>query len=214
ELFKNAVSGAKLQIVPSPQFQSRPEGMFRVTTKGEQVLTQVQLSNYRAAITKNILLDDGLETKREFEIESELLGQTRRFTIPASEFRMMDWPIDEMGPAAITFPNQREYARTAIQSHSMTAEEQTVYTHTGWRKVNGCWIFLHAGGAIGGAGIVSELDVRLFGSINRYELRLPVDSDGLASAVRASLRLVELAPPTISFPLLAATCRAVFGDAD
>jgi len=36
----------------------------------------------------------------------------------------------------------------------------------------------------------------------------------LTSAVKASLRLVELGSPSISFPLLAATCRAVFGEAD
>lgn len=89
--------------------------MFRVTTRGEQLLSQVQLSNYRAAITTNIRLDDGVETKREFDIESELMGRTFRFTIPASEFASMDWPIEQMGPAAITFPNQRDYARTAIQ---------------------------------------------------------------------------------------------------
>ena len=73
ELFETSVSGARLHIVLPPQFQSRPEGMFRVTTKGEQ-LSQVQLSNYRAAITTNIRLDDGVETRREFEIESELMG--------------------------------------------------------------------------------------------------------------------------------------------
>jgi len=115
ELFERSVSGARLQVVLPPQFQSRPEGMFRVTTRGEQLLSQVQLSNYRAAITTNIRLDDGVETKREFDIESELMGRTFRFTIPASEFASMDWPIEQMGPAAITFPNQRDYARTAIQ---------------------------------------------------------------------------------------------------
>ena len=50
--------------------------------------------------------------------------------------------------------------------------------------------------------------------MSRYELRLSGGPDTLASAVKASLRLVELGPPSISFPLLAATCRAVFGEAD
>lgn len=36
----------------------------------------------------------------------------------------------------------------------------------------------------------------------------------LRDAVSASLRLVELGPPSIGFPLLAATFRSVFGDAD
>ena len=213
ELFGKSVSGARLQVVLPPQFQSRPDGMFRVTSKGEQ-LSQVQLTNYRAAITTNIRLDDGVETKREFEIESELLARTFRFTIPASEFARMDWPIERMGSAAITFPNQRDYARTAIQSFSMTAEERCIYTHTGWRNVDGRWLFFHAGGAISDTGAVSDVNVRLVGPMSRYELRLPADSDALKSAVTASLKLVELGPPAISFPLLAATYRAVLGDAD
>ena len=213
ELFDKSVSGARLHVVLPPQFQSRPEGMFRVTTKGEQ-LSQVQLTNYQAAITTNIRLDDGVETKREFEIEAELMGRQFRFTIPASAFAGMDWPIEQMGPAAITFPNQRDYARTAIQSDSLTAKERCIYTHTGWRNVGGIWLFLHAGGAICGAGDVSDVEVRLAGSMSRFELRSASQPNALVSAVRASLKLVELAPPSISFPLLAATYRAVFGDAD
>src|SRR6516164_7566020 len=71
ELFQNSVPGARLHVVIPPQFESRPNGMFRIITKGER-LSQVQLSNYRAAIKTNIHLDDGVETKREFEIEAEL----------------------------------------------------------------------------------------------------------------------------------------------
>src|ERR1700730_18330304 len=102
DLFERSISGARLQVVLPPQFQSRPDGMFRVTTKGER-LTQVQLTNYQAAIITNIQLDDGVETKREFAIDCELMGRRFRFTIPASEFASMDWPIERMGSAAITF---------------------------------------------------------------------------------------------------------------
>jgi hypothetical protein len=213
ELFETSVSGSRLHVVPPPQFQSRPEGMFRVTTRGEQ-LSQVQLSNYRAAITTNIRLDDGVEMKREFEIESELMGRTFRFTIPASEFASMDWPIERMGSAAITFPNQRDYARTAIQWFSLTATEKYIYTHTGWRNVDDRWIYLHAGGAITAAGEVPDVNVRLFGPLSRYELCPPTSPSATETAVKASLRLVDLGPRTSSFPLLAATCRAVFGGAD
>jgi len=213
KLFEKPIAASRLQVVLPPQFQSRPEGMFRVTNKGEH-LVETQLSNYRASVITNVCLDDGVETKREFEVQSELLAQTYRFTIPASEFASMDWPIERMGSAAITFPNQRDYARTAIQSASMTADERCIYAHTGWRQVDGRWLFLHAGGAICGTGAVPDVKVRLLGTLSRYELRLSAGPDTLASAVKASLRLVELGSPSISFPLLAATCRAVFGEAD
>ncbi|MCX6620881.1 MAG: DUF3854 domain-containing protein, partial [Acidobacteria bacterium] len=213
KLFEKPIAAPRLQVVRPPQFQSRPDGLFRVTNKGEQ-LVETQLSNYRASIVTNICLDDGVETKREFEVESELTGRTFRFHIPASGLASMEWPIEQMGPHAITFPNQREYARAAIQSFSVTAEERRVYTHSGWRKVDGHWLFLHAGGAICGSGAVPDITVRLLGTLSRYELRPPAGPDTLASAVKASLQLVELGSPSISFPLLAATCRAVFGEAD
>ena len=213
ELFDKSASGNRLHVVQPPQFRSQAEGLFRVTTRDGQ-LSQVQLSNYQAKIKTNIRLDDGVETKREFEIEAELLGRRFRFTIPASAFAGMDWPIEQMGPAAITFPNQRDYARTAIQSDSLTAKERCIYAHTGWRNVGGIWLFLHAGGAICSAGDVSDVEVRLAGSMSRFELRSASQPNALVRAVRASLKLAELAPPLISFPLLAATYRAVFGDAD
>jgi hypothetical protein len=213
ELFARAVSGARLEVVPPPQFESRPNGMFRVVRKGE-LLSQSQLSNYEAAIKTSITLDDGVETSREFEIEATLMGRPLRFTIPAPEFARMDWPIERMGATAITYPNQKDYARTAIQSFSFAAPERVIYTHTGWRKVDGKWLFLDAGGAIGDKGLVSDVAVRLSGSINSYQLRLPAGADALRTAVRAGLRLLELGPPPISFPLLAATYRAVLGGAD
>jgi len=213
ELFGRPVNGMRREVVNPVQFQSRPEGMFRILTRGEH-LSETQLSNYSATIRTSLTLDDGIETKREFEIESELMGRNFRFAIPASQFSGMDWPIEQMGPGAITFPNQKEYARTAIQWYSMTAEDRRIYTHTGWRKVGGLWLYLHAGGAIGAAGAIGGVNVRLPSGLSRYELRLPIGPEPMALAVRASIRLVRLGPATIAFPLRAATCRAAFGDSD
>jgi hypothetical protein len=213
ELFEKPISSTTLQVVRSPQFQSRPEGMSRVTTRGEQ-LVEIHLANYRASIVTNFCLDDGVETKREFEIECELMGRQFKFIVPAVRFAPMDWPIEQMGPYAITFPNQKEYARAAIQSFSMSAEERRVYTHSGWRNVDGRWLFLHAGGAIDAEGSVPDVNVRLPGALSRYELSLPSTPEALTAAVRTSLRLIDLAPPSTGFPILAAIFRAVLGGAD
>ena len=151
ELFADSVSGARLEVRMPTQFQAKPEGMFR--TMGRDQLVLVQMTNYRATITANIRLEDGVEVRREFEIESELMGRRFSFTIAASEFAKMDWPIERMGAAAITFPNQREYARTAIQSFSVTAEERShlYVTRVGvaWTG-NGSTFMLT--GAVGGCG--------------------------------------------------------------
>lgn len=119
----------------------------------------------------------------------------------------------EDGARAITYPNQREYALTAIQTLSAGTKEQHVYKHTGWRNVNGRWMFLHASGAISDLGGLSDVDVRLTGPLVHYELR-SAPAEMLAEAITASLRLIGLVPKSIGYPLLAATYRAVFGGAD
>jgi hypothetical protein len=212
-LFDTAVYGGRLHVVIPPQFQATPDGMFRITSRGN-VQSKIQLTNFCAAIVTNIKTDDGVETSREFEIEAELFGQRHRFTIPAAEFAAMNWHLERLGAAAIVFTNQRGYAQTAIQSLSLTATEKCIYTHTGWREVDGNWIYLHAGGAVGPSGAISHMEVRLPGAVERYELRLPTSPTALRLAVSASLKLLELAPPAVSFPLYAGLCRSIFGDAD
>jgi hypothetical protein len=212
ELFEQAVSGVRCEIVPSPQFTSEADGMYRVIRKGE-VQTKHRLTTFAAEVTANIILDDGVETSREFRITAELMAQRYEFTVTAAEFSAMEWPIKQLGVSAITFPNQLQYARTAIQNRSFAAEHRRIYMHTGWRNFNGRWVYLHAQGALDNAGAVSDINIRLSGQMQAYALSLP-SKDALVAAVRASLRLVELAPPTISFPLLAATYRAILKHAD
>jgi hypothetical protein len=212
-LFDQPKNAIRPDIVLPPQFHSRPQGLFRSILKGED-LRETQLTNYTASINTSIVLDDGVETQREFEIQAEVFGRRFRFTIPASEFAAMEWPIKLMGPAAITYPNQKDYARTAIQWFSIGAEERRIYTHTGWREIDGHFLYIHAGGAIGAEGLISGIQVRLAGSLGRYQLSLTQDREGLVKAIGASLRLVDLGSPTVSFPLRAATFRAIFGGCD
>lgn len=214
DLFHNSVSGPRFEVAQSPQFRSTPDGMFRIVRSKSDEPLETRLTNFGAAVTANVQLNDGAEITREFEIEAELLGRRHRITIPAAEFARMDWPLERMGPAAIVFANQREHARNAIQSFSLMAEERVVYTHTGWVNDNDRWLYLHNAGAIGTVGAVSGVNVRLSGLLSRYELKLPTDSKALATAVKSSLKLVDLGPPAISFPLLAATYRSPLGETD
>lgn len=213
DLFKNPTPSARLEVKQPPGFEARPNGMFRLTTNGERI-SEVQLTTFSAEIISTTLLDDGVETKSQFEIAAQLMGRKSHFTIPASDFANMNWPIEKLGPPAIIYPNQREYARTAIQWASQGAVEKRTYTHTGWRDMDGCWQYLNAGGAIGSNGLVPGVAVRLNGALKCYELRLASDIDVLRIAIKASLKLTGLAPAPISFPLLAATYRSVFGEAD
>jgi hypothetical protein len=49
ELIAGAVDGTRMHVVPSPQFESRPTGMYRIAQRGEQ-FQETQLTNYQASI--------------------------------------------------------------------------------------------------------------------------------------------------------------------
>lgn len=212
-LFDKPIDGKRLHINLPSQYHQRAEGIFRVNSQTDR-LTETQLTNYQAAITGHISLDDGVETKGSFEIEAALNGRSFRFAVPSSQFFSKEWPMHEMGPNAITYPNQWEYARTAIQTTAVTAKERRVYVHTGWREINSQQCFLHGAGAIGPDGIVSGVDVQLPELLTRYRLGLPQSKDALQYAVRASLLLLQLGQPIIMFPLIASVVRSIFGTSD
>jgi DNA-binding NarL/FixJ family response regulator len=56
---------------------------------------------------------------------------------------------------------------------------------------------------------VTGVETRLEGALARYVLPEPPDGHALRESIRASLRLLDVAPDRVSVPLLAATYRAV-----
>jgi len=175
------------------------------------------LTNFSARILAQVVEDDGAEQRRLFEIEGAIGARTARFGLAASAFSAMNWPTEHLGANAVTYAGMgiRDHARVAIQLLSGEVPERIVYTHLGWREIGGDWVYLHGGGAIGPAGPVADgVETRLEGALARYLLPDPPTGVPLQAAVRASLRLLEVAPDRVSVPLLAAAFRAVLGASD
>ena len=208
QLGQQSGTNTNTQSVVPDTYSAANGALYRsYTYKGE--LRETCLGNFVAQITAEVVEDDGLETHRRFEISAHTTKQRFNFSIPASEFARMDWPIEQMGAKAIVYPRQKESMRTAIQQISKNITERRVYTHTGWRETAKGIVYLHAGGAIGKDGAVAGIEVRLPATLSRFTLRLPKDSEALRTAIRASLRLMDLGPKHITGPLLAAVYRAV-----
>jgi hypothetical protein len=183
----------------------------------EHVTVFESLANFDARVLANISLDDGVNTTRSVELTGRLAdGRTlRTIRVASPDFQQMKWVIDQWGTQAVVEAGQgkRDHLRAAIQHLSPAAPERTVYAHTGWRQVDGRWVYLHGGGAIGADGPVPGIDVELPG-LRHYRLPAPPTGDAEREAVRASLRLRDVAPDCITMPLLAATYRAALGTAD
>lgn len=190
----------------------RKDGLFwlKPTANGQ---VPVHLTNFNARIVADVTHDDGVETRRAFEIEARLGDSYRRFKLPAPRFAGMAWVVEHLGAQALIFPGFaiKDHARAAIQMLSTDIAHRRVYAHTGWRQLEKGWVYLHAGGAIGQVGQVEDVDVELPTTLERYVLPVPPTADELRAAVRASLKLLDVAPEHVSLPLLALAYRAVLG---
>jgi hypothetical protein len=89
-----------------------------------------------------------------------------------------------------------------------------VYAHLGWREIGGQWFYLHAGGAIGTVGPLPDVQVSLSPHLQLYCLPEPPTGPDLADAVRASLRLLEVAGDRVTLPIYCSIWRVVLEGSD
>jgi hypothetical protein len=189
--------------------------LIRPTQHGE---VPVPLANFTARIVEQTVVDDGAEQRRAVAVQGKLATGTSlpRYELPADQYASMRWPVAAWGSRAVVFAGAgtADHARAAVQLLSGDPPTRTVYAHAGWREVEGRWFYLHAGGALGAGGPAAGVAVDLPDALAGYLLPAPPDGDELAAAVRASLRLLDLAPERITAPLLGAAYRAVLDGAD
>jgi hypothetical protein len=175
----------------------------RATSHG---VVPVQLCNFVAKVSEEILLDDGVEETRVFVVDGRLDSgeQLPRVQVPAKQFASMAWVTERWGvrPVLHAGYSHRDHLRAAIQCLSPDARHRRVFTHTGWCRVGDGWTYLTAAGALGS----TAAEVRLDDGLEHY--RLSHETQDIKTAMRASLRLLRLAPLTVTAPLWAAAFRA------
>ena len=210
ELASTKLTSAELTPPPSVAITSLDElykdtdyfmrdGRFwRYNAKGEER----QISNFVPIPTLEVYRDNGLESSRTFHIKAVAYNgdELPEAIVPADKFASMSWIASEWGYDANYMPGSgvKEYLRHAIMEVGCKyAEKKTVYTHTGWRHINGQWVFLHADGAIGTENIFVELE----GNLTSYSL--PLEATTPAASLETSLEFLKVAPKNITMPLLA-----------
>ena len=134
-----------------------------------------------------------LSRKSILEIEAQCHGRTRHFSVPASEFTKMVWPIEKLGGEAIIAAGAgaKDHARAAIQYLSGDIERRRIFTHTGWRRLGGKWFYLHAAGAIGSDGLYDSVAVKLPPNLAPFRLPEPPTGEELKDVILASFRLLD-----------------------
>lgn len=179
---------------------------------------EVPLCNFIARIAEEVVRDDGGgEPAIVYGIEGERAGHPLpRTHVPADRFVNMNWPAECWGARTIVYAGHgnRDHLRVAIQMLS-DSSRKTIYTHLGWREINGEWHYLHASGAIGATGPNLEVCCDPPGPLGRFALPTDLSPEMVRAGVRASLRLMDgRVPDWISVPALASVYRSVLGPCD
>src|SRR6202163_4408010 len=230
---KRAVAAARISrttdaIGPAPRaagggaqvgrYMAHAQGLFLLKSSGRGApLITLPLANFTARITAEIRRDDGVDATREFEIEARLDGQTRRLVVAAAQFASMKWVTEQLGARAVIAAGMgiKDQLREAIQLLSaQQMVERTVHIHTGWRKLDGEWAYLHGGGALGATGAVTGVETTLPAALAPFSLLASPTGAELRSAIRASLAMLDLAPDRVTVPTLGAVWRSILGAAD
>lgn len=134
-------------------YEKTNSGMVYYTQGGNDV----SISNFTAEILADVEIDDGTESTRSFTLRTELFGHNKDFEVSTKEFVACDWVERYVGARAIVTTGQsmRSHLVNAIK-YCSTPKKESHYAHTGWKKLNGQMVYLHAGGAVSQVRHVEE----------------------------------------------------------
>ena len=165
------------------------------------------LANFSALISADVVVDDGEDQSRHFEIEGSICSGEPfpAAEVTAEEFPKMNWILPAWGARATMAAGStvRDHLRAAIQSLSKEIERRYEYAHLGWRMINGAPVYMTTTGAVGGG----DERVRLPDEFEHYHLPLST-TDGVREAVKASVSFWDVGEWDITVPLWAAMYHA------
>lgn len=173
------------------------DGLWLDTDKGPR-----KISNFVIIPQTNIIKESGMLSERFVEVLGyATFGFLPAVTLETGQYESMNWMTKKWGLSlTVELPrsnNASHIWRVAQELGLEYAKDVVVYTHMGWKQIRGSWCYLHSSGVIGNEAAQVELAHDVVG------YTLPDHADSYQEAVRASLRLKDVASPEISVPLLA-----------
>lgn len=170
----------------------------QITAKDQ--LVDVKLADFVPVLKAEVTHDDGIEKKKLFKVAAiyktgMLLPEQ---TVTADEMQTMKWLLQRWGQYGAVVPKQNILAKIchAIMQTKQKVHNETVYSQTGWRKINGEWVFL-----IPIAD--SKFTVELHGKLNSYYFTKPCEKESLFYL--AAMLDDSFASKSVLLPLLSVT---------
>ncbi len=204
-----------MAIDPSCPYQETASGLAMVR-ETENGIAEIPLATFMARIQEVVHRDDGVESHTEYLVRARTPRRERTFSVPATVFpRVKQWASEHLGPEAYVVPGQLKEDHTSVAIRVLSPEptEKTIFTHSGWREINGRQLYLHCGGAIGAEGDSDSFEVDLPDQLQRFDLPYPPTGKERREAIESTLRLlVELGPLEVVAPVWCSIWRAILGD--
>lgn len=194
----------------------RKNGKYILYKTTRNFIEEIEISNFTAQITEEVVHDDGATKTRVYTIVGNMADRRvlPALQVPAKDFSAMNWVPDQWGASAIISAGRgmKDHLAAAIQTYSKP-DEKMAYKFTGWHEINGIRGFLHANGFITAEGCDDTVHTDLPGKIQEYKLATneKATNQNVRHAVKESINLLKLAPPNITVPLLGAAYRAPLG---
>ena len=173
------------------------------------------ISNFISFAKERITIDNGIDEDTKYKVEglqTNTLERLPTLTIDKKAYETQRYILGSKWEGkAFIFNNKGNELSTLSQILSQkTMKKKTIYTHTGFRKINEHSYYLFQKGAIGEAGIEKGI-----------ETNIKAESDGLErycftqkecdekQALKIGLDFLDIAPKEITIPIIATTYLSV-----
>jgi two-component sensor histidine kinase len=190
------------------------DNQFILVEQGRRKPVEVVLSNFVAQIETEITHDDGVSQHKVIQLSGWLHsgGKLPVIKVQSKDFDRVDWILEHWGsePQIYVRPRSKEHWIAAVKQCSKP-ERNTVFQHTGWRRVDNCYVYLTAGGAIGKDGFNHNVATDLPGNLTDYDLPEPRDAADIDLLGICDL-LVELIDEGAGLLMLGCVFRSVFAE--
>lgn len=169
------------------------------TGNNKQGAYERMLCNFAPQALGEIIEDDGANLTRYIRLGGvHQSGRTLpEITIPAEHVEGLGWIVKYWGMDCILQPGLRTRwsVWNALQTTALNMKSVTVFSTTGWKKLDGLWHYLMPGD--------DHLTVELPGKLHGYGMERRCDSLDIQTA--ACLLWMSPAPEEVMLPLLAFT---------
>lgn len=173
--------------------------LYEMVQIKEQIVP-IKLADFVPTLTAEITRDDGVEQTKQFKVSAIHKSGIAlpEVTVSADEMQSMKWLLNRWGAYGATQPKQNVLSKIchAILSTKTVIEFRTVYLQTGWKRINGAYVFLMPNAQ-------RQINVELPGKLKNYSFNNKCSKDDIIYLT--AMLESSFAPQIAMLPLLAVT---------